>query len=274
MKKYVENEIFKKKATVLNRIESIQEGHSQAYKYKIEINGKMYFVKLIPSNKRIFSMYEQLIDFGKTIEELVVPCEMWQNEKFIICLYPWLSRTTSIIDSNNYYVDKEYQYRLGMMVGKALKRMYSKYVEYEYNPIQYSGYVIDGFKRKHLRPEDYNRFDELINNFYSMKNAGVIVHGDIKPGNVLIDYNHNIHIIDFDEMYIGNSLSDMAYCMLLSQNHSGYKKGVCDIIMSEKSYSIEDVKSAVLNELIKFSLVNDTSRVQRKISELYEFIFE
>ena len=139
------------------------------------------------------------------------------------------------IDLRDYL--KEYpdrQYELGKQAGELLLGLHNLKIPHQY-PISYQTNRLKKFENDLLKTKEigleFDQMDDLINQFHEHKSEYLVeqmvqCHGDFHSGNMVIDENNKITLIDFGSCHLGDPSDDLN--ALIFFDDIDFIKGVLD----------------------------------------------
>ncbi|WP_160673632.1 aminoglycoside phosphotransferase family protein [Clostridium sp. C8-1-8] len=199
---------------IVNNIVPIEEGMSTS-NYMVKTNDKRYLLKVYPKNNDHSDVEISAYKYAHNI--INVPEVLYLDKSKILVDYTYaifqyidgLSLREYI--SKNKGISEKLAYNIGKMLGGLHRKEYAHTALLDVDlgikkqitqfKDQYK-YFLNGIPGKHLNPKVKQALEYFINNYDHMiskiAEKNVFCHGDFIPSNILVDFNDNIWIIDFE----------------------------------------------------------------------------
>lgn len=231
----MENLDFIKNIKSYTVIEKIAEGYSGDEKYKLEKDGKYFFLRVgdkknLSEKKKEYERLEAYADKDINTHKLVAFGTA--DDKFY-SIVSWVNGTP-IMDIIKKDASKNY-YQLGKKVGIELRKLHS--CCQSNSKSDWQG-IIE--KKAALFLEYYHRVTAefacsksaeqyILNNFDLMKNRPqVVLHGDFHWNNCVVDKEGNVGIIDFSGNDIGDPWYDFGGLLWALEYSESFANGQID----------------------------------------------
>lgn len=201
--------------TMVKEYIKINKGYSNDEKFHVKINQKDYLLRVSP--KYHLKKVQQLFTYIKKVNQLKVPTYkpieiMIQDDK-IHSLYEWI-KGNDLIDVISNYADKEC-YEFGLNAGKYLKMIHTikAPLDIESWDIRFNRKIDRNILRYLDSPLDIPKtqyfIDYLEANRDLLKNRPqTFQHGDYHIGNMMIDDNEKLIVIDYDRYDFGDPFEE------------------------------------------------------------------
>lgn len=246
------------------KLERITEGYSGAFTFKIITSEKNYFLKIMPNRENAINRIKEIIKIYNE-NNIKVPALVEVNEIEDLNLYYCIYEFIEGQNVNNLAGIKpiDFFYDIGKEIGNKLKVLNSCKIQTNY--IDYSEEITDIMKTSEDNFETlFNEEKDTINKYFtnnelkSIKenfhkyatsfnnDKKVLIHSDIKLGNILINENDEIVLIDLERMKYAYPLFCLAWSIGPFSEKQGneYKalhKGVLNSLYLNGNYNKEQM---------------------------------
>lgn len=217
----------------INRIE-IQKGWSKDKKYQVTTNeGTKYLLRI--SDKKLYDRKKYEFEMMQRVAALGVP--MCKPIEFGICkdgvyvIQSWIEGENAE-ETINMFADTE-QYVYGLEAGRILKKIHSIPAPYEQEDweIRFNRKIDRKIQNYHECPIKYDNgqafIDYINSNRHLLKNRPQCYqHGDYHIGNMMIDQEKKLQIIDFDRDDYGDPWEDFNRIVWCAQKSPLFASGM------------------------------------------------
>lgn len=181
------------------------------------------------------------------------------DKQYVYILMAWINATD--LDSKIKQFPVETQYDLGLKAGKILQTIhrypYEDIPDYSWD-IRFNKKIDNKIKMYQVCDEKYENGEVLIDNIkkyrHLLKNREIVQHhGDFHIGNILVDENETLYIIDFDRHDIGEPIEEFNRIVWCSGKSPAFAAGRID------GYFNHDVPQKFFELLLLYITTNTLS---------------
>lgn len=226
---------MKRYDTIISRV-SIEKGWSGDQKYCVTtLDGDRYLLRVTsPERAQRFQLgYLRMQEAAKLQIPMCLPIEMGDSPEGPYALHSWIDG----VDAESYIptLEKAQQYAYGLDAGRILKKLHS--LPAPENVIPWGKYFNDKIDRKLQLygqcPLKYENGDCFVNflseNRYLLSDRPqTYQHGDYHIGNMMIDHNGVLTIIDFERDDFGDPWEEFNRIVWCAQAAPAFASGMVD----------------------------------------------
>ena len=213
----------------------IQDGWSEDKKYCAEQNGTLYFIRINPKYhyKQEKTVFETIQQLAKTNPTIVEPIEFGIEKDTLYSVWQWIDGKDLRTCINTY--SKNDQYTFGLTMGKTLQQIHS--VKSPDDLEQWSTRFNKKLDRNitwYLDCElSYPKGQLFIDYIQAQRHLlqdveQVFQHGDFHIGNMMVDNDNNIYLIDFNRFDYGAPWEEFNRIIWSAQSSSYFASGLID----------------------------------------------
>ncbi len=220
---------------IISKVELLNKGWSNDIKYYIEDQNKNKFLLRIFD----FSLYDKKLNqynLLKEISKLEInvpkPLELGNIDNYAYFILSWVEGND--IEKIILTLDEKTLYLLGIKAGLILKQIHSIKIESDINWEVYFKDRVEDRIEKVKESSIKHKYLDLFSN-YLLDNIGLIkdrpisiLHGDYHLGNMLLNDNLELGIIDFDKIKIGDPIYDLKQMIWTTRVSNVFATGLID----------------------------------------------
>ena len=220
---------------IISKVELLNKGWSNDIKYYIEDQNRDKFLLRISD----FSLYDKKLNQFNLLKEITKiginitkPLKICNSDNYTYILLSWVEGND--IEKIIPTLDDKTLYLLGIKAGLILKQIHSIKIESDINwEVYFKDRVEDRIKKvkessiKHKYLDLFSNY--LIDNIELIKDRPIsILHGDYHLGNMLLNDNLELGIIDFDKIKIGDPIYDFKQMIWTTRVSNVFATGLID----------------------------------------------
>ncbi|MGI6782563.1 MAG: aminoglycoside phosphotransferase family protein [Acholeplasmataceae bacterium] len=231
--KKILNKIFNNE--IISKVEPLNKGWSNDTKYYIEDKENNKFllrISVFPLYDKKLYQYNLLKEISKLEINAPKPLELGNIDNYVYFILSWIEGNDA--EKITPTLDEETQYLLGINAGLTLKQIHSIKIKSDINWAAYFKARVEDRIKKVKESSIKHKYLNLFSN-YLLDNIGLIkdrpisiLHGDYHLGNMLLNDNLELGIIDFDKMKIGDPIYDFKQMIWTTRVSNVFATGLID----------------------------------------------